>query len=624
MFAAKTFLKTLTSKPGVYQMFNAKGRVIYVGKAKNLKKRVASYFRTNLTDQKTANLVSQIAKIEVIITATENEALLLENNLIKSFQPHYNIIFKDDKSFPYLFLTNDKFPRLTIHRGTKTAKGDYFGPFPSSAAVHETLNLLQKIFKLRQCNDIYFRNRTRPCLQFQIGRCSAPCVNFIDPESYAKQVEFIKLFLQGKSNEVINSIIKLMDEASHKKDYERAAYFRDQIKRLKEIQQQQFVVKDKGDVDVVALQKNDSGIAIAVLSIRKGVLLGSKSYFQEMANIFSLTELLPSFITQHYLNPLRAADLPKIVLVNCKLDDKNLLEKTFNAHFKIPIKIFDGSHLIKKVVYKKWLEMAELNAKNSLQEHFKVADEYLLQLKKFCEEFRITKIPDRIECFDVSHTFGEATIASQIVFGRTGALKNEYRKYNIKNIKAGDDYAAMEQVLSRRFMHDLYPDVLILDGGKGQLNIAKKVLTELKIDLTKMLVLAIAKGPERKPGLEEIFVLQSVKLNVSVGAKRAAPLTSQLQPTILNPTSPALHFLQRIRDEAHRFAISSQRKKFAKARKISILENVSGIGAARRNLLLKQFGGLAGLKNASIDDLAKVSGISNELAKKIYDFLHQM
>lgn len=598
----KSFLANLPTSPGIYKMLDVMGQVIYVGKAKNLKKRISSYFIASSRDAKTESLFHQIANIETSVTNTENEALLLENTLIRTFKPHYNILCKDDKSYPYLLLTQHDFPRLNIHRGARNIPGEYFGPFANASAIRETLNTLQKIFKLRSCGENFFRNRKRPCIQYQIKRCTAPCVGRITTENYLRNVDFLRKFLQGKSDTVIESIIPLMAEAAEKQEYEMAAYYRDEIASLKKLQQQQYVVAQSGNVDVITQVNDVNGVCIGIVMVRNGLVLGSKTFVQETAAFVEPLEILLSFVTQYYLTPSRREDLPKKIIFGVHGIDKNFVKEFFNENLQHAVAIITRA----QGIHAKWVEMARVNAEHVLKKHFSARASFYQHLESLRRVLGLNSLPRRIECFDVSHTQGEATQAACVVFGENGALKNEYRRFNVHGFW-GDDYGALQNALSRHYTKlkehpQFLPDVLMIDGGLGQLHVAQKVLEELQI--SGIFLLSIAKGPTRKPGLEEIYC------------------QGRHEPYVFASDSPELHFLQQIRDEAHRFAITGQRAKLARARTTSILENIPGIGKKRRTLLLQHFGGLQGLKNATPDDLCKLSGISIELAKKIYEYLH--
>lgn len=609
------FLHEFPTKPGIYKMLDADSKVLYVGKAKNLRNRLRSYFKGSVTEAKTRVLLSKVVAIEVTITSSENEALLLEINLIKTLRPRYNILFKDDKSYPYLMLSEHDFPRLSIYRGATKKGAKYFGPFPGAVAVHDTLNLLQKIFKLRTCTDTVFKHRARPCMQCQIKRCSAPCVGRIDAKDYQRNVKFVELFLSGKSNEVIESIIKLMEEAAAKQDYETAAYYRDQIANLKKIQQQQFIIKGDNNVDVIALTIDavQRRAVVNVTFVRGGAVLGGKNYFPKLPLLASdaeikgeegidAAEILTTFLAHYYLGVTKLGGFPDKIVLDRALSGKSKWEEIICQQLNHKIKIVDQAH---SAAVKKWLEIATLNAEEGLSKITTEAKiDFQAQFAALRDVFGLDHIPARIECFDVSHFRGEATVAACVVFNQEGPAKDLYRKFNIRNVTLGDDYGALKEALIRHFCAaegkpEILPDVLLIDGGKGQLAIARKVLDGF--GLRQIFLIAIAKGAERKAGEETIFIGSGVTVDVSQNV---------------------LHLLQQIRDEAHRFAIQSQRRKLIKRNTVSVLENISGIGKAKSQSLLKHFGGLEGLKNASVEDLAKIPGIDAALARRIYEFLH--
>jgi excinuclease ABC subunit C len=603
-FDSKAFLENLPASPGIYKMISAQGRVLYVGKARRLKDRVSSYFRNaSQLDSKTSAMMAQVRRIDITIAASENEALLLESTLIKSLRPRYNILLKDDKSYPYLFLSaHPDFPLLKIHRGTQREKGEYFGPYPSVRSVYETLDLLQKLFKVRQCNDIFFKNRTRPCLQYQIKRCTAPCINHIDAKTYQENVNYVRLFLQGKNESIITVLANKMEKASNDLAFEEAARYRDQVKNLRQIQDRQAM--GARDVDVVALATRAGVICIEVLSLRSGTWIGSHPYFPHVPENTEISEALCAFLSQYYLNSARGKSFPKKIYINQTLADSAWLEAAFSEQWGHKVVITKPQ----RVEGKKWLQLATRNAEQALNTHLSSRLLYADALQALQKSLHLKDIPQRFECFDISHTQGEATIASCVVFGNEGPLKESYRRFNIKDITPGDDYAAMQQALTRHYTHlkidaKPLPDILIIDGGKGQLAIAEAVLKELQI--TGVLLMGIAKGVTRKAGEETIFV------------------AGNNQPIVLANDSPELHLLQRIRDEAHRFAITGHRKQRAKARNTSTLEQIPGIGAKRRGQLLRSFGGLQGVANASVSDLCKVTGISKDLAERLYDVLHE-
>ncbi|MGD9109063.1 MAG: excinuclease ABC subunit UvrC [Gammaproteobacteria bacterium] len=594
----KTFIKSLTTRPGVYQMLDKHQKVLYVGKAKNLKRRINSYFRKNIKDPKTIALIAKIADIKIIITRTENEALILENNLIKKHHPPYNIIFRDDKSYPYILISEDKFPSITPYRGKRSKKGKYFGPYPSAAAMHETLNLLQKLFHIRSCKNSFFNNRSRPCLQYQIKRCSAPCVKFITQSDYAKDIQNAILFLQGKSDIIIQQLEEKMEQATKKLQFETAAIYRDQIQNLRETQSQQYVSSQRENTDVIAVAENNGFVCIYILLIRYGRILGNKSFFQKLPLEEKTQTILTTFITQYYLS--NNNEIPSNIILCHKITNLKTLQQIIASQTNKSIKMQCSVRGIKK----KWQQIAKINAQESLNTYLLSKANLHQRFSALQQELKLHSLPKRLECFDVSHTMGEATVASCVVFDQNGPIKNDYRKFNITNITPGDDIAAMYQALKRRFKSSekKLPDILIIDGGKTQLKQAEKVLNELKI--SEIIILAIAKGITRKPGWETIFML------------------GQSKPINLPPDSYALHLIQQIRDEAHRFAITAHRARRAKSRKKSSLENIPGIGMKRRQMLLKHFGGLQGILKASVEDLAKTPNISQQLAQKIYDNLH--
>lgn len=599
------FLKTLTTSPGVYQMINAKGEVLYVGKARHLKKRVSSYFRSQVSI-KTASLVKQIAKIEVIVTQTENEALLLENTLIKKYLPRYNILFRDDKSYPYIIITSHAdYPRLEFYRGIKKKQIRYFGPYPSTTTVRETLNLLQKIFRLRSCQDDFFKSRTRPCLQYQIKRCTAPCVNLISVDAYQQDVKRAELFLSGKNQELIQDLVVRMEEAANQLQFETAARFRDQIASLRQIQQQQAAITSvtEGDVDAIAIVLRSAVACVQVMTIRGGRLLGGRSYFPSAPPESTLQEILSAFIAQYYLSADSIHEIPKQILVSHKLEDQQWLISTLSQQSPRDVHLTHNARGQRA----RWLQIAMRNALENLSSHLASkasVERRLIALQKL---LGLDNIPQRIECFDISHSQGEATVASCVVFDEQGPRKNDYRRFNIENITPGDDYAALHQALFRRYIRvkteeGKLPDILIIDGGKGQLAQGEKALEELQI--SGITLMSIAKGPGRKAGLETLYV------------------SGYEQPLPALADSMALHLLQQIRDEAHRFAIMGHRGQRAKLRQTSTLEKIPGIGSKRRRDLLQQFGGLQELKRASIQDLTRIPGISIALAERIYKALH--
>lgn len=598
------FLKSLTTRPGVYQMMDQHGTVLYVGKAKNLKKRVTSYFKRVVSDTKTQVLVSKIVKIDITITQSDNEALLLESNLIKKLKPRYNVLLRDDKSYPYLYLTaHEDFPRLDFHRGAKSKKGRYFGPYPSAGAVRETLTLLQKLFKLRQCSDSFFNNRTRPCLQYQIKRCTAPCVNYISPEDYQQNVHYAVLFLEGKNQVIVKELINKMDQASSKLAYETAAKYRDLIKTLGKISESQIVTTAQGNIDVMAIAQDMETVCIQVIFIRRGRVIGNRAYFPNTPANSTLAEVFSQFLPQFYLNRLRGDDIPQRVLLNIDLPDKDWIENALCEQF-------DKKMTISTQVRGKnrqWLQMAKTNAEHALASHNTQKKGYYARMEALQKALRLANLPQRIECFDISHALGEATVGSCVVYTLDGPKTSDYRRFNIKGVTAGDDYGALKDVLSRRYTRlkkeeQILPDVVLIDGGKGQLHIAQEVLEDLQV--SGVTILSIVKGPGRKPAYDRIFI--------SDGDREVE----------LSHDSVALHLLQHIRDEAHRFAISAHRKQRGKKKIHSEVADIPGIGPKRRRDLLNHFGGLQELKRASASAIANVPGIGVKTAQQIYDFLH--
>lgn len=600
-FDARAFCSSLPSQPGVYRMMNAAGQAIYVGKAIDLKKRVSSYFQKTGLGPRTQLMVAQIAGIETTVTRSEAEALLLENNLIKTLTPKYNILFRDDKSYPYVVLTAHRFPRLGFYRGALDKKHHYYGPFPNAGMVRESIQLLQKVFRIRTCEDSVFRNRTRPCLLYQIKRCSAPCVNLVTDEAYREDARDAGLFLQGKQTEVLESITKKMQAAADSQEYEQAALFRDQIQSLRKIREKQFVDSGRAlDADVVACvtENNGSGrVCVNLAMIRGGRHLGDKSFFPQNAEGYDLPTIVEAFLAQHYLN--RAT--PHLIIVGEKFQREALqiLLADQSGH-----KVAINSNPIGE--RRMWLDMATENARLALGQMLSRQASQEERLQALQQALDMPGL-GRIECFDVSHTQGEATIASCVVYDNFSMRSSEYRRYNINGVTPGDDYAAMRNVLSRRYQkvaggEGELPDLILIDGGKGQISVAQEVLVELGLNDANLL--GVAKGEERKPGLEQL---------IFPGVQK---------PLQLPKDHPGLHLIQQIRDEAHRFAIYGHRAKLGKSRTRSSLEQIDGIGAKRRQSLLARFGGLKGVLTASIEELQQAEGISRALAEKIYKELH--
>ena len=599
-FDAKSFLRTLTTRPGVYRMLDAKGEVLYVGKARNLKNRVSSYFRKNGLPPKTQALMRQMVDMEITVTHTEAEALILENNLIKSQLPRYNVLLRDDKSYPWIYLSSeDEYPRLALHRGARRHKGRYFGPYPSAGAVRESLHLLQKTFRVRQCEDSFFSNRTRPCLQYQIKRCTAPCVQLISTGGYAQDVRHTVLFLEGKSSVLNDELVQRMEQAAQQQDYEQAAVYRDQIASLRHVQERQYVSGESGDVDIIACVVSGGIACVQVFFIRQGINLGNKHFFPRIPVDSQVTDVLSAFTAQYYL----AHPVPERLLLNAAIEDAALLEQVLGERAGRKVSV---SHRVRGEKAR-WLQLGVANAEQALAARLSSQAGMAKRLTMLQQLLELEELPKRIECFDISHTQGEDTVASCVVFDHEGARKSDYRRFNIDGITGGDDYAAMQQALLRRYTRlkkedCRLPDIVLIDGGKGQVGVAMRVLEELQI--REILVVGVAKGPERRPGLEILHI------------------PAQGRQLDLDASSPALHLIQQIRDEAHRFAISGHRQKRGKARRVSPLEGIPGIGPRRRQQLLKQFGGLQEVMRAGVEDLGRVPGISRTLAQQIYDAFH--
>jgi excinuclease ABC subunit C len=599
LFDKNTYLATLPQRSGVYRMLDKNGRVIYVGKAKNLKKRVASYFVNSAQQSpKIQRLLLQLANIEITVTHTEQEALILESILIKQYQPRYNVLLRDDKSYPYIFLSGDIFPRLSLHRGAKRVMGHYFGPYPHAHAVYESLRLLQKLFPIRQCDNSFFQNRTRPCLQYQIKRCTAPCVGLISEEAYQIDVQHAILFLQGRSQQIMEALMEHMNTAAQALEYEQAAKFRDQIGLLRRLQAQQIVnTEHNSNIDIVAAVQEGEVACLQLLTIRHGRQLGSRAYFPKHIRDQTLSDILGAFLSQYYLN--KNHDIPQEIICPFDFPDRELLAKTLSVHYGKIIRVTLGVRGLRQ----RWLAMAETNAQVSLKQHR--PNSYREQLAALSIALQLDSMPQRLECFDISHSLGEATVASCVVFDAEGACPRAYRRFNIRGLTPGDDLAALAQSVTRHYTRVSqqkgdYPDVLLIDGGRLQINKVKQALAE--INCPEMYLIGVSKGEKRLAGLEAIILPHDEK------------------PLLLPANSPALHLIQQIRDEAHRFAITAHRKQRAKQRQMSPLQSIPGIGQKRRQQLIRHFGGLQGVAQAGVDDLMKVTGISRQLAQKIYDF----
>ena len=601
-FDPQALLATLTDLPGVYRMIDAQGKVLYVGKAKNLRKRVASYFRDNHPSPRIALIVAQIAKVETTVTRSEAEALLLENNLIKSLAPRYNILFRDDKSYPYIVVSHDRYPRLAFYRGATDRKADYFGPYPSSTAVRESINLLQRMFRLRTCENSVFNNRSRPCLLYQIKRCSGPCVDLIEPEDYAQDVRMASMFLQGRQQEIIGQLSEAMDKAAAELAFEQAAVYRDRIQSLRRVQDKQYVESARGeDADVVAVVEEGGMLCANLAMVRGGRHLGDKPQFPSNAGDSTPQEVLAAFLLQHY----SAHPIPARIFVNLSPPDGEAAAMLAELAGR-PVPIAEP----RRTVHKVWVEMAEQNGRLAIVARRSQLARQETRLDALRETFGLDLDEEqetRIECFDISHTQGESTVASCVVYQGNGMRKSEYRRFNIKDIQPGDDYAAMRQAVLRRYEkvgsgESPAPSLILIDGGKGQVGAAASALEEL--GLSHLPMLGVAKGEGRKPGLETLV------------------FPDGREPVQLAAEHPALHLIQEIRDEAHRFAVSGHRTRRGKTRKTSRLEDIDGVGPRRRKALIARFGGLQGIADAGLDQLTAVPGISRDLAEKIYAALH--
>ncbi|MWJ27773.1 excinuclease ABC subunit UvrC [Halomonas sp. ZH2S] len=601
-FDAKHFLDNVSQAPGIYRMLNARGETLYVGKAKRLKARLSSYFRGRL-NTKTQAMVAHIADIQVTVTRSEIEALLLEQTLIKELRPPYNILLRDDKSYPFVFVSDrHPYPALEYKRVRKRSNdGRYLGPYPSSGAVRESLSLMQKIFRIRNCEDSVFAHRSRPCLQYQIQRCSAPCVDYISQEDYQRDLEHAVMCLEGKSDAVTQALTHAMEVASEALNFEEAARFRDQVKQLRELQQRQFVDTEGGDADIFALAQRPGALGISVLSVRDGRLLGARHHMP--ANDLDLTpeQLLADFVSQFYLGQPR--EIPGEVIISHPLADAELLTEALCQQAGKRIRL---AHQVRGH-RAQWQHLAMTNAEQQLASQLANQTQLSKRFAALQHALHLDEPPQRLECFDISHSQGEATVASCVVFDQNGPRKGDYRHFRIEGVAAGDDYAAMQQVLTRRLKRVKSgeaekPDILIVDGGKGQLNMARTVLDELA--LPEIRLLGVAKGSTRKAGLETLF------------------LETSDNTLSLDPASPALHLIQHIRDESHRFAIAGHRAQRDKARRTSTLQDIPGIGPKRRRELLRYFGGLQGVQKANREELARAPGISSALAETIHRSLH--
>lgn len=598
----RSLLQGIPQSPGVYRMLDAEGTVLYVGKAKNLRRRVASYFsRSRQLNRRIQLMVSLIADIAITVTRTEGEALLLESNLIKSLQPRFNVLLRDDKGYPHILLTTqDRFPRLTFHRGARPRAGRLFGPYPNVWAVRETLQLLQKVFPLRQCEEAVFRNRSRPCLQYQIKRCSGPCVGLVDEASYAADVARTVKFLEGRAPELIDELVAEMEAAAAALEFERAAELRDRIEQLRQVLQRQYVSGEGGDLDLLACVQDGGQSCVAVMFVRGGRSLGTRAFFPRVPEETATDGVLAAFLAQFYAGH----EVPGELVVGESVEEQGLLEQALGEHAGHRVRIKSRVRAERA----RWLEMVRANAEVALRARLGSRAGYGLRLESLREALALDAVPRRMECFDISHTRGERTVASCVVFDGEGPRKSDYRRFNIEGITPGDDYAAMAQALTRRYTRVQRgeapePDVLFIDGGRGQLNAAAAALAELGMSIECLV--GVSKGPDRRPGTEQLWLL------------------GREAPVILPSDSPAMHLIEQIRDEAHRFAITAHRQRRAKARTTSVLEGIDGIGPKRRQRLLRQFGGMRGLIRAGVEDIAGVEGISRHLAQQIYDALHR-
>lgn len=598
-FDSKTFLQNVGEAPGIYQMFDAGEALLYVGKAKNLKKRLSSYFRNSGLPLKTAAMMQKVADIQVTVTHTENEALILECNLIKECKPRYNILLRDNKSYPFIHIDdNHPFPRLSFYRGDRSQPGKYFGPYPGVTAIRDTLALVQKVLPVRQCDDVFFSNRTRPCLQHQIKRCSAPCVGLISQQLYRKDIDLASMFLQGKDESLNKMLQKNMELASSKLNFEEAASWRDRINALRRVQSHQSITSGHSDIDIITAASLHGKVCVEVTFIRGGRHSGSNGHFPSVTLDFTEAEILRAFITQYY----HTRPAPKQIIVGTSIDEQQGLSDWLSERSGHKVSV---THRVRGP-RKDWLAMAQLNVTERLKRQQSESKSVQQRLQALSKVFGLNETLSRIECFDISHTQGEQTVAACVAFTTDGVTKADYRRYNISGITPGDDYAALRQAIHRRYKRVLkeegtLPDVLLIDGGKGQLSSAAAVMIELQV--SDVLLVGVAKGEGRKPGLETLFVEGQ-----AAGIKLAA-------------NSDAMHLVQQIRDEAHRFAISGHRARRGKAQTQSVLQEIPGIGPKRRQSLLKHFGGLQGIQQAGLKDLNRVAGINAELAEKIYLYL---
>ncbi|ALN62496.1 excinuclease ABC, C subunit [Lysobacter antibioticus] len=597
-FDGKAFVKHLSTAPGVYRMIGADDNVLYVGKAGALRNRVSSYFNATPKSTRIMSMLSQTVRMEVTVTRTEAEALILENQLIKSLKPRYNVLLRDDKSYPYVLMTQEAWPRIAMHRGPRAIPGRYFGPYASVGAVRDTLNLMHKLFRLRSCEDSVFRNRSRPCLQHQIGRCSAPCVGLVPARDYAESVRRAGLLLDGRSDELTDELGRSMEEASMRLDFEDAARLRDLITGIRTLQARQYVDGRAADLDVLAVAMQGVSACVLLLAFRDGRNLGTRAFFPKTNGSDNPEEVLAAFVSQYYAEQ----PPPREIVLDRDLPDRELLEHALSSSGERRVQIKCNVRGERAG----YLDMARRNAELALGTELTSHAAQLARAEALRDLLGMPSLPARIECFDISHTMGEATVASCVVFDAEGPVRGQYRRYNIAGIVEGDDYAAMNQAISRRFRraveeNGVVPDILLIDGGAGQVAQARAALEELGVE--GLILVGVAKGPARRPGDEELLLPDG--RTVRPGAE-----------------SPALQLVQQVRDEAHRFAITGHRGRRQKARNSSRLEDIPGIGPRRRANLLRHFGGLGGLKAAGIEEISRVEGVNEALAERIYAALH--
>ncbi len=598
-FDLEAFLKTLTSLPGIYKMLDEAGEAIYIGKAANLRKRVVSYFRGSPGPKQRA-MLAKMASIEVTVTRTEGEALLLESQLVKRLQPRYNICLKDDKSYPYIYVsTAHPFPRVGFHRGAQRRPGRYFGPYPSAGAVRQTLKLLQKVFSVRQCEDSYYNHRSRPCLQHQIDRCTAPCVGYVTETEYRKEVDDIIRFLEGEGQALVDDLVRRMETAAERLDFEQAVRYRDQIATLRAILEKQWVTGQQGDVDVIACVSNEGGVCVQVAWLRGGRYLGDKTFFPAHSEGHTPSGVLAAFLGQYYLNK----PVPAEVLLSDPPQDKELLAEVLSRQAGRQVRLVTAPRGRRR----EWLEMARANAEAALLQHRQKRQDRRKQMEALQSLLGLQALPSHLECFDISHIRGDQTVASCVVFDPEGPVSSAYRRFNIEGITPGDDYAALSQAVQRRFRRRLkegrvLPDLLLIDGGKGQVGAVTEVMETLK--LGHIPVVGVAKGPQRREGEEDLYL---------------AWRDEWLHPG----DHSGLLVIRRIRDEAHRFAVGGHRQRRQRSKRQSVLESITGLGPRRRQRLLQQFGGLQAIKKASVESLCSVEGISRQLAQRIYETFHE-